>query len=33
MTTLHDATGHALSGATAAALDAFEQAAHELAAW
>jgi tetratricopeptide (TPR) repeat protein len=30
MTTLHDATGHALSGATAAALDAFEQAAHEL---
>lgn len=30
MTTLQDATGHALTGATAAALDAFEQAAHEL---
>jgi tetratricopeptide (TPR) repeat protein len=30
MTTHHDATGHALTGATAAALDAFEQAAHEM---
>ncbi|WP_157268324.1 tetratricopeptide repeat protein [Azohydromonas aeria] len=30
MTTLHDAAGHALTGATPAALDAFEQAAHEL---
>ncbi|WP_029000668.1 tetratricopeptide repeat protein [Azohydromonas australica] len=30
MTTLQDATGHTLTGATAAALDAFEQAAHEL---
>jgi tetratricopeptide (TPR) repeat protein len=30
MTTRHDAAGQALTGATAAALDAFEQAAHEL---
>ncbi|NML17573.1 tetratricopeptide repeat protein [Azohydromonas caseinilytica] len=30
MNPLHDATGHALTGATPAALDAWEQAAHEL---
>jgi hypothetical protein len=30
MTMLHDATGHPMSGATATAIDRFEQAAHEL---
>jgi tetratricopeptide (TPR) repeat protein len=30
MTTLHDAQGHALTGATGRALDHYEQAAHEL---